>query len=515
MKYDVIVIGAGAAGCVVAGRLSEDLGRSVLLLEAGPDYPDLESLPDDLKYGHTRDAEMKGGPHNWSLEGIITPERGRIHVAQGRVVGGSGAINGQTFLRGIPDDYDSWAAWGSPEWSYIRVLPYFRKMERDMDIEDDFHSSDGPIPVLRYLLGDRSPIQSALYEAGKDAGCPLDQDMNGPNSEGIGSMPMNNLDGIRMSSAITHLSPARHRLNLIIRGDVFVKRILFHGKRATGVEAESGGETFKLEADEIILSAGGIRSPHLLMLSGIGPAQHLREFGIPVIRGLPGVGQNLRNHPNNSVSLLLKNGVSLRSDALGQKTAVRYTAEGSRTRNDIMLNVSSSFLPISGEVVPEGVIRVVCSLQLPAGAGELRLASSDSHVQPDFEYRYLMEDWDRQRMRDGIRFIIRLLEHQAFRAIVAERLSPTDEEIATDDALDAWLLKNVGTARHISGTCKIGPESDSMAVVDQYCRVHGLEGIRVADTSVIPHVTRANTYATAVLVGERVADWVRGRSLKS
>ena len=515
MKYDTIVVGAGSAGCVLAARLSENPDRSVLLLEAGPDYPDLERLPDDLKYGHTRDAEVKGAPHNWSLEGIITPERGRVHVAQGKVVGGSGAINGQTFLRGLPDDYDSWASQGNPEWAYVNVLPYFRKMERDMDIRDDFHGSEGPIPILRRLEKERPPIQAAFYEACKAAGFSEDQDMNGPNSGGVASIPMNNPDGIRMSTALTHLNPARHRLNLTIRGDVFVQRILFDEKRATGVEAESGGETFTIEGEEIVLSAGGIRSPHLLLLSGVGPVQHLHDLGLHVVLDLPGVGQNLRNHPTASVSLRLKEGVRLEPDALAHRTALRFTAEGSETRNDMMAMLSSLFLPISGEVIPDGAIRVSCSLQLPAAAGELRLASSDPQVQPHFEYRYLAESWDRQRMRDGIRLCLRLTESPEFQAVIAERLTPTDDDLASDDLLDAWLMRNLGTARHISGTCKMGPDSDPMAVVDQYCRVRGLEGIRVADTSVMPDVTRANTNATAVLVGERVAEWIKDNTLEA
>ena len=311
MKYNVVIVGGGAAGCVLASRLAADPATSVLLLEAGPDYADPAHLPDDVKFGHTRFAEAPDSLHNWALRGTITEEQGAIHVAQGKVIGGGSSINGQAMQRGFPEDFDSWAALGNDQWSYDKVVPYFRKSESDLDIQDNYcHGSDGPMPVRRRQTG------PARHPAGLSCGLPeagfvTTNDKNGLHPAGLGISPSNNIDGVRMSTAMTHLNPVRHYLNLTVRGGVFARKILIENGKAVGVEAESGGKVFRVEADRVVLSAGAIRSPHLLMLSGIGPEDQLRQFGIPTVCHLPGVGQNLWNHLSAQMTYKVKDGISL------------------------------------------------------------------------------------------------------------------------------------------------------------------------------------------------------------
>ena len=513
MKYDYIVIGAGSAGCVLATRLTEDASKSVLLLEAGPDYPDFEHLPLDLKDGNNvwRSAY---GPHSWDFRAKGSAlQTEPVVIPRGKATGGSSAINGQVLFRGIPEDYDNWAEWGNDEWSFTKVLPYFRKLETDKDYPGgDFHGNDGPIPVRRYKRTDWLPYFRAFYDASVALGFPEDPDQNHPDSNGVAARPLNNIDGVRMSTALTYLNLARHRMNISIRGNVTVRRIIFEGKRAVGIEAESGGGFFTIESDQIILSGGAIASPQILMLSGVGPTDHLKGMGIPVVHELPGVGENLRDHPA-AFMLLRGRGEPPNDLAPNIQIGLRFSHEGSVTKADFQLSpilMSSEHRPASVPIQNEDFhFGISTALQNAVSAGRVRLASTDPTIQPDLDYNYLSDPYDRQRMRQAIQTALRIVEQPPFSKYVVERLNPTDEDLASDEALDNWLLLNVCTQHHSSGTCKMGPPSDPMAVVDQYCQVRGMEGLRVVDASVMPNVIRANTNATTIMIAERVADWIK------
>ena len=512
-KYDHIVVGAGSAGSVLAARLSEDRHRSVLLLEAGGDYPALERMPDSLKYAYGTGEAIWDSGHIWNFRARAT-DQARIDVPRGKVTGGSSSVNDAQFLRGMPEDFDRWAEWGNSEWQYEKLLPYLRKLEADQDFADESHGTDGPISCRRYQPGEWGPQQHAFYRACRDAGFPDCPDHNQAGSTGVGPLAFNISGRVRVSTAMAYLDPARHRAGLTIRPHCHVVGIILKGRRAIGLQVSAGDEDFfRLWRGDHPLCRRhrDAAYPCSVRYWSRGP---LRQLDIPVVCDLPGVGRNLRDHPDVPMAWRTRVGFPLNTDQVATGTVtLRFTASGSSFKNDLVIYMGNyaAAKPMRGldHRNPIGIGVSLC-LYLAFSQGELRLQSSDPRQPPYLDFNLLDDPSDRSRLRECVRVCADLFRREAFDQIVEERLAPSDDVLSDDDALDTWMKREVITAHHVSSTCKMGSSDDPMAVVDQYGRVYGIDGLRVIDASIMPDTVRANLNLTVIAMAERAADLIKG-----
>ena len=518
MKYDVIVVGAGASGAPLAARLSEDPARSLLLLEAGPVPATTETFPTELLNAVTVQGARPDHPNNWSFESHLTPDR-PYSTARGRILGGSSTINGTYFVRARKRDFDRWAANGNNEWDWERVLPLYRRLESDHQYgESAIHGGSGPMPVNRAPL--ENPIAIAFANAATELGFAAEPDKNDQRAPGVGPIPMNVSDGIRVNTGIAYINPARARKNLTVLGDTYVLRVLFRGQRAVGVEVMSNGIVSVIEGDEIVLAAGGVKSPHILLVSGIGPRAALEHLGIPVVADLP-VGADFSDHPQVSLSWEPRAGLEENSTAPAMQVCLNFATHGSEHESDVeiipWLKSSRDLLDpiqIDHHAVRPGELTLLVSLQAPVSRGQITLQSADPSVQPRIDYNYLGESEDLFRLREGLRVAVSIVRSEPFRPLAERVTNPTETILCDDHLLDEWIRETLGTAFHLCGSAKLGNTDDPTSVVDQYGRVHGIEGLRVADTSILPTAPTRGPAATAVLIGEMVADFMKRNKAK-
>jgi choline dehydrogenase len=503
MGFDVVIVGGGSAGVVLATRLSEDPARQVALIEAGADTPAFADLPPAVAYLGFDRAVGDRSAFDWEFVARATDARPNIAVPRGKATGGTSAISGSTCLRGLPADFDAWVAAGLPEWSFDKVLPYYCKLETDLDFGGPYHGSTGPMRVSRRLPHTWNAEERTFAAACIELGFPSCTDLNDPNACGVGPTPSSSQDGTRMSTARTYLSLARGRPNLTIRANTVARRIRFDGSRATGVEV-AGGEV--IEADEVVVSAGTVQSPQLLMVSGIGSADRLRALGIPVLVELPGVGRNLRDHPTLVMLWERRDGAPLGDASPYPGMRMRFTAPGSPYVGDSRIGLPSNAVR---DGHPDGRYGLYVSLNLAASAGEVRLQSSDPDVAPSLDYRYFDDADDRRRIREIVAIAVEIAASPSMRTLAGTPVDPGPDVLRDAVSLQAWISRCVRTAHHVTSTCKMGAENDPDGVVDQFGRVRGIEGLRVADASIMPDCVRSNTNLTAIMIGERIADFIK------
>jgi len=526
-RFDVVVVGAGSAGCAVAARLSEDPGTRVLLLEAGPeDRNPWIHLP--IGYYRTIFNESTARTYRTEPEEAVAGRS--ILWPRGRVLGGCSSINGLAWVRGQAEDYDHWRQRGCEGWSFADVLPVFKRLEAYAEGDPEWRGREGPLSVSGPRH--RMELLDAFVAAANQAGIPTNPDYNGPRQDGVGYFQLSIRNGFRCSAAVAYLRPARRRPNLVIRTEALACRLLFEGRRVVGLVYRRGGQEHRVLASEVVLCAGAIASPQLLMLSGIGPAEHLAAHGIAVRHHLPGVGRNLQDHYQCRIVYRCTRPITLnevshslwRKAMAGLEWAVRRTGPLTvgagvvalfwRTRDELATpDIEFHVIPFSADRPGEPLHRfpgfTVSTCQLrPESRGRLELASADPADAPRIFANYLATETDRRTMVDGLLLIRRIVGQPAMRPYVeAEHLPGPD--CRTREELLAYVREKGTTIFHPTSTCAMGPASDPMAVVDPRLRVHGIEGLRVADASIMPTVVSGNTNAACIMIGERCADFLR------
>lgn len=531
-QYDFVIVGGGSAGSALANRLSADPGNRVLVLEAGrPDYPwdVFIHMPAALTY------PIGSRFYDWKYESEPEPHMGgrRVYHARGKVLGGSSSINGMIFQRGNPLDYERWAAdAGMESWDYAHCLPYFKRMENCLaaDPDDEFRGHDGPLVLERGPA--TNPLFTAFQKATEEAGYAPTDDVNGYRQEGFAKFDRNVHRGRRLSASKAYLKPVRKRPNLTVTTRALVTRVLFEGKRAVGVEYRRGkGAPQQVRAKEVILCGGAINSPQLLQLSGVGNAGELSALGIDVVHDLPGVGENMQDHLEVYIQYACKQPVSMqpylakwRAPFIGLQWLFRkgpaatnhFEAGGfARSNEDVDYpNLMFHFLPIAVRYdgsVPAGGhgYQVHVGPMYSDALGSVKIKSRDPREHPALRFNYLSTEQDRREWVEAIRVARRLLNQPALAPYNGGEISP-GPSVESDEEILAWVAKDGETALHPSCTCKMG--TDEMAVVDPASmRVHGVEGLRVVDASVMPYVTNGNIYAPVMMIAEKAADLILGK----